>query len=142
MDNFKKKILAESDDVRLAIENLKLAMGRCEKTVVELAAIGTFMHNIYNGMENILKQCLKFKNIEISKNSNWHKELLNASIDAGIVSESVGESLFEYMGFRHFFVHSYGFRIEESQITILAESIESVWIQFYREIENFIENNI
>ena len=32
---------------------LRQAQSRDEKTVVELAAIATFLHNTYNGMENL-----------------------------------------------------------------------------------------
>jgi hypothetical protein len=61
MANLSKQILAEKENVEKALTNLKEAMAREEKSVVELAAIGTFLHNIYNGIENILKQILKAK---------------------------------------------------------------------------------
>ena len=67
MDNLSKQVLAEKENVEIALSNLKKAMDREEKSVVELAAIGTFLHNIYNGIENILKQILKTKDIEVSK---------------------------------------------------------------------------
>ena len=55
MDELTEQILAEKENVDIALQNLKTAMARNEKTVIELAAIATFLHNIYNGMENILK---------------------------------------------------------------------------------------
>jgi hypothetical protein len=50
MDELQKQVLAEKENVEIALENLKLAKSRKEKTVIELAAIGTFLHNIYNGI--------------------------------------------------------------------------------------------
>ena len=49
MGNLSKQILAEKENVEKALSNLKEAMEREEKMVVELAAMGTFLHNIYNG---------------------------------------------------------------------------------------------
>lgn len=77
MGSMPRQILAEKVNVETAIRNLEAAVARRERTVVELAAIGVFLHNIYNGIENILKQTLKLKSIQIPRTENWHKELLN-----------------------------------------------------------------
>ena len=59
-------------------------MARTEKTVIELAAIATFLHNTYNGIENILKQILISREIMVPKSEKWHKDLLNKSLSSGI----------------------------------------------------------
>ncbi len=41
MDELNKKILAEKENVEIALGNLKYTVARNEKTVIELAAIGT-----------------------------------------------------------------------------------------------------
>ncbi|VVB89873.1 Uncharacterised protein [uncultured archaeon] len=42
MDDLHRRILAEKENVEIALCNLKDAMARKEKTVIELAAIATF----------------------------------------------------------------------------------------------------
>mgnify|MGYP001561735621 CR=1 FL=1 len=59
MGELSKEIYAERENVEKALENLKIVMVRPEKSVIELSAIATFLHNIYNGVENILKQAFK-----------------------------------------------------------------------------------
>ncbi len=49
MDELTEQILAEKENVDIALHNLETAMARNEKTVIELAAIATFLHNVYNG---------------------------------------------------------------------------------------------
>jgi len=138
MDNLSKQIIAEKEHVEIALSNLKEAMARKEKSVIELAAIGTFLHNIYNGIENILKQILKAKDVEIPKADTWHKELLNLSVSLGIISEGLSNELYEYLTFRHFFIHAYGFMLDEAQLKDLANNIPHIWSQFIVEIENFL----
>ncbi len=106
MDDLHRRILAEKENVETALSNLKETMARKEKTVIELAAIATFLHNICNGIENILKQVLNEKDIEVQTSSMWHKELLNISSSCGIISEKLADQLYEYLTFRHFFVHA------------------------------------
>ena len=137
MDRLPKQILAEKENVEAALDNLKDAMARTEKSVIELAAIGAFLHNIYSGIENILKQILNTKNIKIPKTDAWHKDLLNLSVSTGIISEGLSDGLYEYLTFRHFFVHTYGFMLEEIHLEDLANNIPEVWSQFLLEIENF-----
>src|SRR3989304_1081375 len=93
MDNLTKEILAEKENVENVLNNLKEAMARTEKTVIELSAISTFLHNIYNGIENILKQILKGKNIKISRSETWHKDLLNTSVSLGIISDRFSDMI-------------------------------------------------
>lgn len=68
MDKLPKQILAEKENVEIALSNLKYA------------AIGTFLHNVYNGIENILKQIINAKDVEIPRSDTWHKDLLNLSV--------------------------------------------------------------
>ncbi|MCJ7674428.1 MAG: hypothetical protein MUO33_04655 [Sedimentisphaerales bacterium] len=134
MGKIPKQILAEKQNVEVALDNLKRAMARKNRSVIELAAIGTFLHNIYNGIENILKQVLRLKNVEMPKPDSWHKDLLNLSVSKGIISETLSDQLYEYLTFRHFFIHSYGFMLEEKQLKGLAGNIHDIWAEFMSEI--------
>lgn len=142
MGNLSKEILAEKENVENVLNNLKEAMSRTEKTVIELSAIATFLHNIYNGIENILKQILKGKNIKISRSETWHKDLLSLSVSLGIISEKLSDDLYEYLTFRHFFIHAYGFMLEEAQLEDLSNNISKVWSQFLMEIERFYQTSV
>jgi len=142
MDNLSKQITAEKENVEMVLSNLKEAMARKERSFIELAAIGTFLHNIYNGMESILKQILYAKNVEIPKSDTWHKDLLNLSVSTGIISEKLSEELYEYLTFRHFFVHAYGFMLDEVQIEDLATNIPNVWSQFLFEIDKYYRTSV
>ncbi len=141
MVDITRQVAAEKENVEKALGNLREAMGRREKSVVELAAIATFIHNIYNGIENILKQVLKAKGTEIPKSDTWHKDLLNLSVSLGIMPEKLSDDLYEYLTFRHFFVHAYGFMLEEAHLENLANNITSVWLQFLSVINKYCQTS-
>jgi len=137
MVDLTRKIAAEKENVEKALDNLKDAMGRKERSTVELAAIATFLHNIYNGIENILKQVLKAKGTEIPKSETSHKDLLDLSVFNGIIPEKLSDQLYEYLTFRHFFVHAYGFMLEEIHLEDLANNIPDVWLKFLLAIQRY-----
>jgi uncharacterized protein YutE (UPF0331/DUF86 family) len=141
MDKLQKRILAEKENVDIALNNLKYTMERKEKSVIELAAIGTFLHNIYNGIENILKQILIANDVEIPRSATWHKDMLNRAMSMRIISEKLSDELYEYMTFRHFFVHAYGFMLDEVRLEELADRIPEVWSQFLLELEPFLKES-
>ncbi|MDD2717308.1 MAG: hypothetical protein PHW04_15575 [Candidatus Wallbacteria bacterium] len=130
MVSLNERISAEIENVEISLGNLSKALGKSPKTVIELAAIATFLHNIYNGIENILKQTLKDQGREIAAGQSWHRELLLASVEKGIIAEALCGELFKYLGFRHFFVHSYGFMLQEDKVIVLAEDIPNIWKSF------------
>jgi len=136
MVDLTRKIAAEKENVERALANLKDATGRKKRSTVELAAIATFLHNIYNGIENILKQVLKAKGAEIPKSETSHKDLLDLSVSNGIIPEKLSDQLYEYLTFRHFFVHAYGFMLEETQLEDLANNIPEIWLQFLSAIQS------
>lgn len=141
MDELTEQILAEKENVDIAMNNLKTAMARTEKTVIELAAIATFLHNIYNGIENIQKQILISRHIMVPKSDKWHKDLLSKSLTSGIISEELTNKLYKYLTFRHFFVHAYGFMLDEKQLESLANDIPGIWQQYLKEIRYFLKES-
>ena len=141
MVDLTRKIAAEKQNVQKALDNLKDAMARKEKSTIELAAIATFLSNIYNGIENILKQVLKAKGTEIPKSETWHKELLDLSVSLGIIPDKLSDQLYEYLTFRHFFVHAYGFMLEQTHLEELANNIPGIWSQFLSAIERYCQTS-
>ena len=139
MDELPRQVLAERESVELTLGHLKDAMARKTKSAVELAAAGAFLHSIYSGIENILKHLLSAKDVEIPKSDTWHKDLLNLSVSMGIISSGLCDKLYEYLAFRHFFVHTYGFMLEEAHLRDLANDVPETWTQFLLEIENFFK---
>jgi uncharacterized protein YutE (UPF0331/DUF86 family) len=137
MVDLAKRIAAEKENVEKALANLEEAMARKEKSTIELAAIATFLHNIYNGIENILKQILKTKGTGIPRSETSHKDLLDLSVSSEIISEKLSDQLYEYLTFRHFFIHAYGFMLEEANLDDLADNIPNVWSQFLLAIQGY-----
>ncbi|HLP47663.1 MAG TPA: hypothetical protein VK186_09895 [Candidatus Deferrimicrobium sp.] len=133
-DELRQKVGAEIQNVTIALSNLKEAKERNSKSVIELAAEATFIHNIYNGIENILTQILKAYSIKIPKTENWHKDLLDAASHKGIISTEISDELYDYLAFRHFFVHAYGFMLNETKMAPLVTNASDIWSRFLAEI--------
>lgn len=130
-----RKIAAERENVEQALRYLDEARARESQSPVELAAIATFLHNIYNGIENILNQILKAKGVRVTRSETWHKDVLETSVHHGIVSEALADRLYEYLTFRHFFIHGYGFMLDEAQLRPLADGVRGLWERFVATIE-------
>ena len=61
--------------------------------------------------------------------------MLKLSVTHGIITESLSDELYEYLTFRHFFVHAYGFMLEEAPLDAMASTVADVWSRFLVEIE-------
>lgn len=93
MASLREKINAEMENVSIVLEELKKIKDKPNKTPVELAGVGTFLHNIYNGVENILKQILGSCGIQIPDSDSWHQDLLIQAEDRGIITEATEKQL-------------------------------------------------
>jgi len=140
MDELLREVEAEKEHIQTTLQALKEALGRKEKTVVELAAIATFLQNAYNGIENILKRTLKYEGISIPRSESWHRDLLDLSVDHQIISSELSRRLDEYRAFRHFFIHGYGIILDEEKLIPLAEYLPDLWKDFESELEAFLNS--
>ena len=114
---------------------------KSEYSTAELAAIATFIHNCYNGVENILKRILSFNQIEMKETPTWHKDLLKTSLDIGIITDNLYSSLSDYLSFRHFFVHAYSFTLKWDELKPLVEDLEKTLKRFRSAIYSFIDKH-
>lgn len=84
---------------------------------IEIRSIATILHSFYNGVENIICLILKGYNENLPNDLNWHKTILNNISNKTpqrdfSISEELKENLENYLAFRHFFRHSYGFQLD------------------------------
>ena len=74
MSPLKLRLHAECEQIQQALD---LIPGQLDGlTPLELAGLGSMIHSIYNGMENMLKQIFKEEQINLPDSAFWHKELL------------------------------------------------------------------
>ena len=141
MDELRREIAAEQEHIANTLCALQEALQRKERTVVELAAVATFLQNTYNGMENILKRILKSKRLSVPVSGSSHKDLLQFAVDNRIVSPELAEQLDAYRAFRHFSVHGYGIMLDEERLIPLAETLPDIWGQLESELESFLKRD-
>jgi len=107
----------------------------------ELAAIATFIHNFYNGIENILKRIMSFKQVGIKDSPTWHKDLLKESSGMGVISSDLYNTLSIYLSFRHFFVHAYSFTLRWEELEPLVAGVGKTLEEFKSSIYDYIDKS-
>jgi len=105
-------------------------------------AMGTFLMNFYNGVENILKRISKEYYQTMPKGESWHKELLALSADPpqgkiSLFSQQIIERLYPYRNFRHRFVSGYGFQLKGEKMLELVDNIQVLWDDIKKAISEF-----
>ncbi len=114
---------------------------KSEYSIAELAAIATFIHNIYNCIENILKRVFRANQIKIEDTPTWHKDLLKTASDIGIIPNDLYITLSDYLSFRHFFVHTYSFRLKWEELKPLVDGLGGMLNRFKSAIYHYIEKH-
>lgn len=147
MDNaVKLKIAFEISQIDELIEKSSVLLQKCilqEPDFIELNAAGAILHSYYNGLESIF--LLIRKNIDriVLSSERWHSELLKSMFAATemrrpIFEKKLYDQLVDYMGFRHFFRHTYGYRLRWDLIKPLLMNIKENWNAVKSSIETII----
>ena len=135
--------LSDLDRVVEEIEQALKDIGSSVPSYRDKAAMGAFLHSFYNGIEIILKRIAEEIDQTVPVGSEWHKALLRRiasevkGLRPAVLSGDTVERLLPYMGFRHFFRHSYTFEIDWEKLKPLAMNARSVFEDFKRELKEF-----
>lgn len=98
-------------------------------TQFELHGLASYLHQFYTGVESIFERIAVRLGEGLPHGAYWHVDLLNqvAEAQAGkrpaVIDEPLRARLKEYLDFRHFFRHAYGYTLEWNQIRWKAESM-------------------
>jgi uncharacterized protein YutE (UPF0331/DUF86 family) len=93
-----------------------------------LTAAGTYLSNIYMGVESCLKMALETEGWHIAKNDYWHKTLLELAQEKGLIPLNEYKTVRGMLSFRHFIVHGYVSTLREHDIRQNAsEAINSFY---------------
>ena len=138
MANLKDKIEVELEHIEQVLNEIPQEIPLHQLSTLELAGVATLLHNFYNGIENIIKQILKYKTVSIPQSASWHKEMLNAAELYSIILPSTKITLAEYLAFRHFFSHAYALDLYPQKMEPLVKNIADVLNLVKEDIKEYL----
>lgn len=129
-------------------ESFEILLKKCkisEPDIIETAAAASWLHSFYNGVENIFLSIAKHVDKTVPQGQQWHRDLLkqmNQTVrnrHVEVISKESMIFLSEYMGFRHFYRHSYSFLLKWPEMKRLVFNLETRWDAIKRDINAFIK---
>ena len=145
MDNkLKIKLSFEISQIDKLIEDGKPLLELCEEKIpnyIEISAAALLLHSFYNGIENILILIFKNNKEEVT-GEKWHSELLSKAFVSvanrkQIFKNELSDPLEEYLKFRHFIRHAYGFQLEWLAMEDLVKRVENIWNKVKEDLNVF-----
>jgi hypothetical protein len=144
-----QKIQFEIEQIDELINETSPVLNLCkirEPDFIEKCGVGLILQSFYNGIEKILLLIIKDKDSKLPNGNKWHKELFdNAFIGTEnrtfIFREEIYETLLDYLQFRHFVRHTYGYRLKWENMMALFFNMKATWKKIKEDISIFIEKN-
>lgn len=144
-EELREDVLDEEEAIEETLERLYEVRSKFDtqmKDCLTEPAMGTYLMNFYNGIENILKRITKKYYLTMPKGASWHKELLALSSNSPsgkieVFNQNIVERLHSYRNFRHRFVSGYGFQLKGEKMLELVDNIEPLWVDTKKAISDF-----
>ena len=150
MDNaIIKKILFEIEQIDQLINDSSSLFNLCnlkEPDFVERCGIALILQSFYNGIENIVLLIMKSKGDILHDVAKWHKSLLSKMFEKNnnefqIFREELKIPLNDYLQFRHFVRHTYGFQLKWEKMKNLFFDMIIIWGKIKEDLNIFINNS-
>ncbi len=130
------RIEAEREALDRILASLSTGRPLSSLNELELAGTAALLHNFYNGLENILKQVIRYRELVLPEGESWHRDLLLIATEQKIISQKVAESLKRFLAFRHFFSHAYALDLYPEKMEPLAADAANVFSLFMKDIDS------
>ncbi len=134
MPDYRLRIEAEYEAIERTLAALPVKP-LTELSELELAGVAALLHNLYNGLENVLKQVCRAREITIPSGPSWHRDLLLAVKKAGILNTEIVGKLSVFLAFRHFFSHAYAMDLFPDRMKPLVQQSGEVFESFKEQID-------
>ncbi|HLF90545.1 MAG TPA: hypothetical protein VI451_16475 [Anaerolineales bacterium] len=136
--------LQEYRRLETELEGTRLRIGNKAPDMFERRAVGSLLHDVYNGAESICQLIAKQIDRQVPIGESWHRDLLEQMSEpvpktrlAVLASETV-EVLNKYRTFRHVVRNIYGFRLDWALMQPLLDEADEAIHAFVSDIEQFI----
>lgn len=113
--------------------------------LVEATAVASVLHSFYNGLENIFLSIAKGIDADVPSGAQWHRDVLTQMTESAtsrgpVLTVEMAHRLADYLGFRHFYRHSYSFYLEWEEVEKLVTPLAEVWEQAKGELQAFLDS--
>jgi len=142
------KQLVEEEFVALGrvVQRMQELLGRRTEPPnwVELYAIAGLLQEFYNGVERLLERLVLSQGEALPQGTFWHADLLAqvATPQEGrrpaLLDAPLRDRLQEYLRFRHFLRHAYGYTLEWARLRGLAEALPETWERLREQVRAFL----
>ena len=134
-DNPVQALKALVEDELIALDRLAQEMGDLlaergqRPTRTDLRAMASMLHEFYNGVERILERLAVGFGEGLPQGSQWHSDLLPQMATAreekrrAVIDEPLRARLKDYLDFRRFYRHAYGYTLEWNQLRWKVEML-------------------
>lgn len=141
----KEDVLDEERAIEETLERLLKTRSKFDPQMEDYSiepAMGTYLMNFYNGVENILKRISKEYYLTMPKGESWHRELLVLSSNSPkgkvpILTHDIVSRLHPYRSFRHRFVSGYGFQLKGEKMLELIDNLKPLWDDTRKALSDF-----
>lgn len=136
----------EMDQIEQLLEAYADLLARTKENkpgLIEVTALASVLHSFYTGLENIFLSIAKGIEASLPTGSQWHRDLLTQMAEPmpsrePVFTPETVSLLAEYLGFRHFYRHSYSFFLDWDEMEKLVLPLSPVWARVKAELQLFL----
>lgn len=137
----------QCNDIKKIVKYVEAGLTQVAATTPDdfvVAGFAGYLYGFYNGLEKIFSLIAEHVDNFKSINETRHKELLNQmslelqGFRPAVLTAELATVLADYLEFRHFFRHSYGFDLDWDELKPKAEKLKPTFEKLEAALQQFV----